>query len=331
MLKLLVSLGLLVGTVKAFSEVPSHQLGAAETLRALLENREAEGRLDRSPREQRVQRPYAEYEAAKYVIFDDQLAHDSVNIKPAIAANLPAGITLIVMSASRKKAAAARRQFEQYISGDRLKVIVVPKGETFWARDTTPVPVFMEEGGLGLVETRHRGGQWIAPKILELFPVPFIASEFNYPGGNFMGDTRGNCFQVRSERGYLSEDALKGMYGCKNVVTFKHEHGLGDIDEAAKVVSPNTVLTDEPNYESTFRDLGYTVVRLPRPSQNPRGTYVNSLQVNGTVFLPVYGVDEDEEAISAYRSVGLTVRPYLSNDLSAIGFGSIHCMTMSYP
>jgi len=331
MLKLIVSLALLVGAVKAFS-IPNHQPTAAEALQTRLENQRAEARLgQRRTDEQKVQRPYAEYEKAKYVLFDDELAHESWKIKREIAKHLPADMSLIVMSPNATRAKKSRTEFEKFIAADRLQMLVVPDGQTFWARDTTPVPVFMDDGKLGLVETRHRGGQYIAPKILELLPVPFIPSEFNYPGGNFMGDTRGNCFQVESERGFLSEAALKEMYGCKNVVTFKHEHGLGDIDEAAKVVSPTTVLTDEPTYEEAFRDLGYTIVKLPRPSDNPRGTYVNSLMVNGTVFLPVYGVDEDEEAIAACRAAGFTVHPYLSNDLSGVGFGSIHCMTMSYP
>jgi len=314
------------------SRIPNHELTAAEKLQTLLQNRGAESRLDNRRTSIEVHRPFAEYEKARFVLFNDEFSLGVRTIKETIAANLPKDMKLILLARSKKSAETAKAHFEKIIDADRLVVHEVPKGETFWARDTTPVPVFLDEAKtLGLVDTEHRGGKFIAPKILELFSVPLVESEFNYPGGNFMADTRGNCFQVESERGFLPEAALRTMYGCKHVTTFPHQHGLGDIDEVVKVVSESVALVDEPAYDATMEELGYQVVRLPRPSGNPRGTYVNSLQVNGTVFLPVYGVPEDDEAIKAYRSQGLKVFPLPSNDVSQTGFGSIHCMTMAYP
>jgi arginine deiminase len=47
--------------------------------------------------------------------------------------------------------------------------------------------------------------------------------------------------------------------------------------------------------------------------------------------MPSYGVEEDKVAEQIYQNLGLEVFTAPSNELSGVGLGSIHCITMSYP
>jgi agmatine/peptidylarginine deiminase len=72
------------------------------------------------------------------------------------------------------------------------------------------------------------------------------------------------------------------------------------------------------------------VIKVPRPEQ-PYETYVNSLYVNGTLFLPTFQESGDTEAVALYESFGYKVISLDSKELSNQGLGSIHCITMAYP
>ncbi len=76
--------------------------------------------------------------------------------------------------------------------------------------------------------------------------------------------------------------------------------------------------------------MGYKVIELPNIPRSYR-TYVNSLIVDRKVFMPSYGVSEDETAKSVYESLGYQVVPVVSNFLSDQLHGSVHCQTMAYP
>jgi agmatine/peptidylarginine deiminase len=64
---------------------------------------------------------------------------------------------------------------------------------------------------------------------------------------------------------------------------------------------------------------------------NSYRTYINSLVVGRTVFMPSYGVPTDSQARAVYESQGYQVIEIRSNTLSDQLRGSIHCQTMAYP
>jgi agmatine/peptidylarginine deiminase len=106
--------------------------------------------------------------------------------------------------------------------------------------------------------------------------------------------------------------------------------GIGHIDESVKFMNRDTVIVDDPTYEQILKDAGYTTVKMPRPD-NEYETYVNSLVVNGVVYVPVFGEKNDKKALQIYESFGLRAVPLDSTELSNDGMGSIHCITMVYP
>jgi agmatine/peptidylarginine deiminase len=69
---------------------------------------------------------------------------------------------------------------------------------------------------------------------------------------------------------------------------------------------------------------------LPRAKRDYE-TYVNSLIINGTVWVPIYQQKTDAEALKVYKDLGFKVIAADSSLLSNEGAGSIHCITMTYP
>jgi hypothetical protein len=277
-------------------------------------------------------RPFAEYEKAGYVIFNNRTSFGSTIIKTEIAKNLPADVALIVTVRDENDSQNAWANYGAILGQQRFQTLKVSNGgETFWARDTSPEAVLLgsaEEPKVGLVLTHHRQGDLLAPFFSAFFGWESIESNYYLPGGNFLADAKGNCFMVENK---MDNAKLTALHGCKTVTNFPLRHGIGHVDETLKLLSDNEALTDVPDYVATLETFGYRVQLLPRPSRHPNGTYANSLLVNGKLFLPVYGSPEDEQAIALYRGLGLDVHPLHSEELSDKGFGSIHCITMSYP
>ena len=144
-----------------------------------------------------------------------------------------------------------------------------------------------------------------------------------------MPNKLGDCLTV--ERTSLpTDDIFKNLYGCKKIIRLPFVKGIGHMDESAKFLSDKIVLTDTPQYVEVLKKAGFEVHMLPRPNGTFE-TYVNSLLINGVLFLPVFGQTQDAQAIAIYESFGLKVVPIRSNSLSNIGMGSLHCITMNYP
>jgi agmatine/peptidylarginine deiminase len=123
---------------------------------------------------------------------------------------------------------------------------------------------------------------------------------------------------------------FRDYYGCKNTIRLPYEKGIGHVDESIRFARSKTVFTDSETYEQILRDKNFDVIRLPRPTGEYE-TYVNSLLVNGTMFVPIYGESTDQEAVRVYTQAGFKVVPIRTNTLSNEGLGSLHCITMTYP
>ena len=106
--------------------------------------------------------------------------------------------------------------------------------------------------------------------------------------------------------------------------------GIGDADEVLKPLSGHRMLTNAPEYKAQLESLGYKVILLPAVANSYR-TYVNSLIIKDTVFMPTYGISADQEATAVYQSLGYKVYGIPSNDLSDNMHGSVHCQSMAYP
>jgi agmatine/peptidylarginine deiminase len=297
-----------------------------------------------------VIRPFAEYERAATLVFTGSLSEASWEMRVQMARYLPRDMTLMVLVDAEGNGtmseAQARSFFGQYVPQNRLKVVTgkdAGSNSAFWFHDSGPIPVWGHDSdgkaALAAVDINNWHGfepdAWFLPAIGAL-PVSTGPDHFVvFQGGNFMADTQGNCFLVGRPWGDVNdpvgwESYLRYFYGCTSTTILPYSHGIGHVDEVAKLISDDVVFTDVPDYVPVFKDKGYRVVQFPRP-KTLLGTYLNSLIINGTVFVPIYNEEADLEALNAYRAEGLTVVPVDSFDLSSHNSGSIHCITMTYP
>jgi agmatine deiminase len=134
----------------------------------------------------------------------------------------------------------------------------------------------------------------------------------------------------------------------------------GHIDLVLKLANANTVLMSKPSnqglgawlndgrlrstrhlleYATNARGEHYTIHELPAlPMYFNWGvypiwrSYTNSLTINGRVLVPVYGVDEDEQALEIYRRV-MPEHEVIGIDckVGINGGGAVHCLTREIP
>ncbi|MEZ4752666.1 MAG: agmatine deiminase family protein [Bdellovibrionota bacterium] len=307
--------------------VPQHEPDAATRERIQSHNRNQMPDLRDAPEE--VDRPFAEYETARFVLMSGEDAMESKVVKAHIAKNLPEGVDFVILTRDGIPTLdSIHNALKDYLATDRIHTIDVhSSGTGFWARDGIPVPVFMQNQSLGVVDARYHHNFEPDTFVAKAFNVPLLSHTYYYEGGNFLADTRGNCLLIERE---IPDVIFNRYYGCKTVTKLPYLAGIGHVDERVKLLSSTVALTDRIEYKTALEALGYTVHLLPIPAGKYE-TYVNSLLVNGTIFVPTYNESTDAAALAKYEEFGLKVVPIGSKHLSNLGHGSIHCITMTYP
>jgi agmatine/peptidylarginine deiminase len=182
-------------------------------------------------------------------------------------------------------------------------------------------------------------------------------------GGNFMVDGHHTAFSsklILQENPQKTEaqidTIIKKYMGVKRYIKMDvlPYDGIHHIDMHMKLLDEETLLVgqyppgvaDGPQIEAnlqyilnnflTFANKPYKVVRIPMPpnssGQYPPNsyyyTYTNSLIVNKTVIVPIYGFSQDTTALRIYREAMPGYRVVGINCNSIIpASGAIHCIT----
>jgi agmatine/peptidylarginine deiminase len=204
--------------------------------------------------------------------------------------------------------------------------------------------------------------------IAQMFNTPLHQAttapyDFTATGGNFMVDGHGTGFSSKliiTENPGKTEaqiDTIAKKYmGLSRYIkmnTLPYD-GIHHIDMHMKLLDEETLLvgqyptgvSDGPQIElnlqyilSNFQTCfgkPYKVVRIPQPpsssGQYPPNssyyTYTNSLIVNKTVIVPIYGLSQDTTALRIYREAMPGYRVVSINCASMISAsGAIHCIT----
>ncbi|MGZ3723459.1 MAG: agmatine deiminase family protein [Bdellovibrionales bacterium] len=281
-----------------------------------------------------VKKPFSEVEKTGYVAISSADNFELPQLREAIAKNLPADATLIVFIGDTSEASALKSQYGKYL-GDRLKFLVVPQdynSDTIWARDSLPFPVYMQTG-MGLVDSLYPQSFEPDKAFGQAFSMPLQSTHQYFRGGNLLFDLDSNCFSenVNETAGLDDPDSyLKQNFGCKSVTLLNHRGGIGDIDERIKFLTGKDVLTDDPVYASLLKGKGYTIHMIPSTGADDE-TYMNTLLVNGTIFVPQMGISSDQSALDAYQALGFKPVGVYTKTMATEGSGNIHCVTMNYP
>ncbi len=288
---------------------------------------------------------FYEWDKTAYILTsDDDFYGLAEEMKIQLAQNLPDGVTLIIYTQSSNKnyQKDLLNTYSKYIPKNRLKILQVPVSGTndFWTRDNTPVPVWVD-GKFAMVDAQYYYNFEPDVFLSQVFVAPMDAHNYFYEGGNMAVNSRGECVLVNrkkkypgglSDTGAIPDDIFKSKYGCTKIIRLKHLKGIGHTDEVVKFMTDDIVLTDTEEYVDTLKNAGYTVYVLPE-AELPYETYVNSLQVNNVLFVPIFGEKNDQKAVDIYKNLnlGLKIITMNSRDISTQGWGSIHCFTMNYP
>jgi hypothetical protein len=257
-----------------------------------------------------------------------------LQMQKTFSQNLPKDMILVVVTED-KLVDQVKEKFLQWISANQLIVASGNNlGDTLWARDSYPYPVYMDESkSIELVAHQYfrffDAEQVIADAVSA---IAMISPSLVAVGGNIMATEKGECLVVDSQRAFgLTDKEYMGSFRCKSVVHFPWLAGIGDVDEVIKVLPNGIMLTNQPTYVNTLQSLGYDVVMLPKSLTGAYRTYANSVIINNTVFMPVFGDPQDQMAENVYESFGYKVIGIESDYLSDEMMGSLHCLTMTYP
>jgi hypothetical protein len=268
----------------------------------------------------------------KYVLLSSETqGSESANLRYSIAQNLPEGVKLVLL-VDASSLSQVKQTYSRYISLDRVIFAVDSNiSNGFWARDAFPNPVVNSRGEVSLVSAKYYRNFKSGDAIAKALNLNMSKNNFTFVGGNLLADENGNCFSVDSYRRFtITPDDFVNAYGCKNFHSLQHYSGIGDVDEVVKPLGNGMIMTNTPEYAADFKSWGYNVIMLPDVPNSYR-TYVNSLIVGKTVFMPTYGIAKDQEAKKVYEDLGYKVVGITSNSLSDDMHGSVHCQTMAYP
>ncbi len=324
-------LAFVLSSTVATAAAPKHHDLSPSQLSAIRENNLSVNKLSSSSLPAPA-RPFSELESAGFLFFSVDEDFDSLSAKQEMIKNLPDGVEMVLYADPGSSKADIMRDFGGLIAPERLHIIELRNAsQGFWSRDGMPVPALSTEGSLDLVDAKYYYSFEPDKEVAKYLKAGLLKHSYNFEGGNFMTNDNGACIVVNNdETQAIPDSAFSSFYGCKNLLRLPFIKGIGHADESVKFVGTNLVLTDSTEYKKLLEAHGYQVKMLPRPS-NEYETYVNSLLVNGTIYVPIFNQKTDDEALNVYREVGLKVVGIPTVSLSNDGEGSLHCITMTYP
>lgn len=316
------------------ASVTSKQQSAQELDRALKINQQYFSEFSSFPSSVDGQ-PALETDQFRYLLMkgEDGGDRELKEMHRIFAENLPADMILVLVTESYA-VNSVQAKFSKWLPKDRFIVASGKNiGDASWGRDSYPYPVYKDNAGtvelIAHQYYRYFSGQKLISDAVNSKNT--VNHDFVYVGGNLQAAANGDCFIVDSVRTFkLPDSQFLNVFRCKSVTRFPHIVGIGDIDEVIKVLPNNVIMTNQKSYREKLESMGYSVVMLPEVKNSYR-TYANSVILNDTVFMPIYGSAMDLEAQKVYENMGYKVIGIRSNGLSDQRNGSIHCLTMTYP
>lgn len=224
-----------------------------------------------------------------------------------------------------------------------------------WLRDFMPVrtrsgqhvsfryePSYLEE----YPELHTDYAKQIAPQ----FPLEnLVCSDINLDGGNIVFSPSRQT-AVISDRIFLENwdyssaelvRKLERLLQARVIIPSLRSDMTGHADGMVRFISETAAVGNrsyslyglEARIRSTLRDHGIEVYDMPyfdSKGKSAVGCYLNFLETNHALFLPVFGTDMDGEAIETAESLfKKTVVPVNVNEIAAQG-GALNCISWEY-
>ena len=116
----------------------------------------------------------------------------------------------------------------------------------------------------------------------------------------------------------------------------------GHADGMVRFINEDTVLINDysgesPEFQSAFRmslhNAGLDYIEIPycpdlKTKDSAKGLYLNYLEIGKVILLPVFGIEEDEDAVGHFEDLfaGYTIRTVESNEIAVHG-GVLNCIS----
>ena len=231
-----------------------------------------------------------------------------------------------------EEAAAIFSAFEKYDLFNQL----LGNTKDIWLRDFMPVrtgsgrlisfryePSYLEKEPHLRTDFRRDIAPWLG--------LPVIYTDINLDGGNVVYAP--SCRKVIiSDRVYAENPSYTPAALVRELESLLEAAGM------VRFVDENTVIGNdmpagnglEQRIKRVLRNHGIEVIDFPyQPNGDTSaiGCYLNFLETEGCIFLPVFGLTMDEKAITATRQIfGKAVEPIRLSKIAAKG-GCLNCIS----
>lgn len=269
-------------------------------------------------------------------------------------------LTLHVLCVSGQQAACYNALDNHGVNMSNVDLIDISTN-SMWTRDYGPQTIFAD-GQWSFVDHIYNRPRPLDDQVnWELgteWGCSVHGTDLVHTGGNFLYDGHGHAFSsdlVWDENPGLSHSeiaqAMEAYLGITDYTVLPDisSTGIHHIDCWMKILDEETILVKEvapghPHYDDLEANVAtletltncygrpYRIVRVMCGSLggNDVAAYTNSMTLNGKVFVPLYGISTDADAVATYQAAmpGYEVMGFTGSWLSD---DAIHCRTMEIP
>jgi agmatine/peptidylarginine deiminase len=246
---------------------------------------------------------------------------------------------------------------------------IIQTTDANWTRDYGPWFVWEEDSSLSILDQIYypdRPNDDFIPEFLETYwGMGYYGPNINHEGGNLMTDGHGTMMMTthvyEANPGMTLQqvnDLYRNYFGQDTTYVFERIQfdATGHIDLWSKIMNDTTILVaqmqpNDVNYQLVENHAArmaqlptayggtFNIVRCPMPPLSwlwilpYYKSYINSVLFNGLALIPIYGLEYDSTAISAYQQALGPEWEVIGIDCRNIAWagGAIHCTTIGVP
>lgn len=249
------------------------------------------------------------------------------------------------------------KRFENVLTDCNIKFALLPKTKDVWAVDYMPIQTELNKFVRFVYNPSYlRTRQYLktisdVDTICDEIGISTHKTDIILDGGNV---TRSTNKVIMTDRVFMDnptyrrKQLIKELYELLQVdkIYFVPEQPgdfTGHSDGMVRFVDENTIVINDYQkekewfyraFEIAIHNTGLEYLKIPynvfgnKSNDQANGDYINYLQMENIVFIPTFGIKEDEEAVKQLETIfkGQTIVPIESNEIANDG-GILNCIT----
>lgn len=249
------------------------------------------------------------------------------------------------------------KQFENVLTDSNIEFDLLPKTKDVWAVDYMPIQTELKK----FVRFVYNPSYLQTKKYLKtISDVDAICNEIGIDtfktdiildGGNL---TRTTNKVIMTDRVFFDNPTIERKQLIKKLHELLQVDKLyfvpeqpgdftGHSDGMVRFLDESTVIINDYRrekewfyraFEIAIHNMGLKYVKIPynvynnKSNDQANGSYINYLQMENTVFIPTFGIDEDDEVVRQFEELfaGQNIATVDSNEIANDG-GILNCIT----